>query len=145
MRAATDGKVNPFALELLERNESRPRAAQQGMGRIRDAGRTEDGHDHHRLRPGRRRDVSRVAGPADHRALGRRRSGGGRGYDETKRAAFMKAFSVLQKRIALFTNLRLEALDRMALLWTGSAASDRALRNRVAASEVAMTPISRAM
>ena len=36
------------------------------------------------------------------------------GDDETKRAAFMKAFVVLQKRIALLTSLRLEALDRMA-------------------------------
>jgi len=37
-----------------------------------------------------------------------------KGDDETRRAAFMKAFSVLQRRIALLSNLRLEALDRMA-------------------------------
>ena len=35
------------------------------------------------------------------------------GDDETKRAAFMKAFATLQKRIALLANLRLDALDRM--------------------------------
>ncbi len=31
-----------------------------------------------------------------------------------KRAAFMKALAVLQKRIALLASLRLESLDRMA-------------------------------
>ena len=36
------------------------------------------------------------------------------GDAETKRAAFMKAFATLQKRIALLTSLRLEALDAMA-------------------------------
>ena len=36
------------------------------------------------------------------------------GDDATKRAAFMRAFSILQKRIALMTSLRLEALDRLA-------------------------------
>jgi arsenate reductase (thioredoxin) len=33
------------------------------------------------------------------------------GDDDTKRRAFMKAFATLQKRIALLTSLRLEALD----------------------------------
>jgi arsenate reductase len=37
------------------------------------------------------------------------------GDDAQKRAAFMKAFAVLQKRIALLSSLRLEALDAMAL------------------------------
>jgi arsenate reductase len=37
------------------------------------------------------------------------------GDDDTKRAAFMKAFTTLQKRIALLTSLRLESLDQMAL------------------------------
>lgn len=37
------------------------------------------------------------------------------GGDEKKRAAFMKAFAVLQKRIALLTSLRLESLDKMAM------------------------------
>jgi arsenate reductase len=36
------------------------------------------------------------------------------GTDEQKRAAFMKAFATLQKRVALLANLRLEALDRLA-------------------------------
>ena len=36
------------------------------------------------------------------------------GSDENKRAAFMKAFSTLQKRIALLTNLPIDSLDRLA-------------------------------
>ena len=35
------------------------------------------------------------------------------GDDNTRRAAFVKAFALLQKRIALLTNLPLESLDRM--------------------------------
>ena len=36
------------------------------------------------------------------------------GTDEHKRAAFLKAFVVLQERISLLANLRLEALDKLA-------------------------------
>ena len=36
------------------------------------------------------------------------------GRDEDRRAAFMKAFAVLQKRIALLTSLRLESLDALS-------------------------------
>jgi arsenate reductase len=36
------------------------------------------------------------------------------GTGEQRRAAFMKAFATLQKRVALLANLRLEALDRLA-------------------------------
>ena len=32
-----------------------------------------------------------------------------------KRKAFLKAFTVLQRRISLFANLRLDQLDRLAL------------------------------
>lgn len=35
------------------------------------------------------------------------------GSDDDKRAAFMKAFATLQKRIALLTSLSLDALDRL--------------------------------
>jgi arsenate reductase len=35
------------------------------------------------------------------------------GDDITRRSAFVKAFAVLQKRIALLTSLRLESLGRM--------------------------------
>jgi arsenate reductase len=37
------------------------------------------------------------------------------GDDEKIRAAFMKAFAVLQKRIALLVSLRLESLDAMSM------------------------------
>jgi arsenate reductase len=37
------------------------------------------------------------------------------GTDEQKRAAFMKAIATLQKRVALLINLRPEALDRLAM------------------------------
>jgi arsenate reductase len=37
------------------------------------------------------------------------------GHEDTKRAAFMRAFATLQKRIALLVSLRLEALDQMAM------------------------------
>jgi arsenate reductase len=37
------------------------------------------------------------------------------GDDDAKRAAFMRAFATLQKRIALLASLRLEALDQMAM------------------------------
>ena len=36
------------------------------------------------------------------------------GTDEQKRAAFMKAFATLQKRLGLLANLRLESLDKLA-------------------------------
>ena len=35
--------------------------------------------------------------------------------DEQRHAAFMKAFAVLQKRIGLLANLRLESLDKLAM------------------------------
>jgi arsenate reductase len=37
------------------------------------------------------------------------------GDDEAKRAAFIRAFATLQKRIALLVSLRLEALDQIAM------------------------------
>jgi arsenate reductase len=37
-----------------------------------------------------------------------------KGDDKAKHAAFMRACSVLQKRIALLVNLRMESLDRLA-------------------------------
>ncbi len=45
-------------------------SAQQELGRVRHARRTEDGLHHHRLRQRRRRNVSGVAWSADLGALG---------------------------------------------------------------------------
>lgn len=108
------GKVNPFALELLERNRIpteglRSKAwdefAAPGAPKMdiiitvcdQAAG------EMCPVWPGR--PITAHWGVEDPAAVN--------GDEETKRAAFMKAFSVLQKRIALLTSLRLEALDRM--------------------------------
>ena len=55
------------------------RRAQQELGRVRRARRAAHGLRHHRLRQRRRRGVPVLAGPADDRALGRSRPGGGPG------------------------------------------------------------------
>jgi len=109
------GKVNPYALELLERNRmsveglrskawdefANPGAPQldiiitvcdQAAGEMCP------------VWPGQ--PVSAHWGVEDPAAVA--------GSDEAKRAAFMKAFGVLQKRISLLTALRLESLDRLA-------------------------------
>ena len=109
------GKVNPFALELLERNDiptqrlrSKPwdEFAKPGAPRMdiiitvcdQAAGETCP------VWPGQ--PVTAHWGVEDPAAV--------TGDDDTKRAAFMKAFSLLQKRIALLMNLPLNSLDRMA-------------------------------
>ena len=109
------GKVNPFALGLLERNRipiqglrSKPWEEFAGADSPRmdivitvcdqAAGETCP------VWPGQ--PVTAHWGVEDPAAAD--------GDDAAKRAAFLKAFSVLQKRIALLTSLRLEALDRMA-------------------------------
>jgi arsenate reductase len=109
------GKVNPFALELLERNRVptsglRSKAwdefSQPGAPRMdiiitvcdQAAGEVCP------VWPGR--PVTVHWGVEDPAAV--------TGDEETKRAAFMKAFAVLQKRIALLTSLPLESLDRLA-------------------------------
>ena len=109
------GKVNPFALELLERNKiptqglrskawdefAKPGAPQmdivitvcdQAAGEVCP------------VWPGK--PVTAHWGVEDPAAV--------TGDDDARRAAFMRSFSVLQKRIALLVSLRLEALDRMA-------------------------------
>lgn len=109
------GKVNPFALELLERNRvatdglrskawdefAKPDAPQmdiiitvcdQAAGEVCP------------VWPGQ--PISAHWGIEDPAAVS--------GSTEEKRAAFMNAFSVLQKRIGLLTALRLESLDRIA-------------------------------
>jgi arsenate reductase len=109
------GKVNAFALELLERNRiptngmrSKPwdEFAAPGAPRMdiiitvcdQAAGEICP------VWPGR--PVTAHWGVEDPAAVS--------GSDETKRTAFMNAFAVLQKRIALLTSLRLELLDRMS-------------------------------
>ena len=109
------GKVNPFALELLEHNRlplkdlrskawdefAKPDAPQMDIVITvcdQAAGETCP------VWPGR--PITAHWGVEDPAAEA--------GDDHAKRAAFTRAFSILQKRIALLISLRLEALDRMA-------------------------------
>ena len=109
------GKVNPFALELLERNGistaglrskswdefAKPDAPHMDIIITvcdQAAGETCP------VWPGHA--VTAHWGVEDPAAQG--------GDDEAKRAAFMRAFALLQKRIALLVSLRLESLDHLA-------------------------------
>jgi arsenate reductase (thioredoxin) len=109
------GRVNPFALELLERNRIstaglRSKAwdefAEPGAPKMdiiitvcdQAAGETCP------VWPGH--PVSAHWGVEDPAAVV--------GTDEARRAAFVSAFTVLQRRVALLTSLRLESLDRIA-------------------------------
>ena len=109
------GKVNPFAIELLQKN------------RIDTAGLRSKAWDEFAESGAPQMDIivtvcDQAAGEAcpvwpgnpisahwgveDPAAV--------QGEDDTKRAAFMKAFATLQKRIALLTSLPLGSLERMA-------------------------------
>ena len=109
------GKVNPFALELLRKNRistvgarskawdefAKPRAPHMDIIITvcdQAAGETCP------VWPGR--PLTAHWGVEDPAAV--------EGTDEEKHAAFMKAFTTLQKRIALLASLRLESLDRLA-------------------------------
>jgi arsenate reductase (thioredoxin) len=110
------GKVNPFALELLQKNRistngARSKAwdefAKPGAPHMdiiitvcdRAAGEVCP------VWPGR--PMTAHWGVEDPAAV--------EGTDEQKRVAFMKAFAVLQKRIAILANLRLDSLDKLAM------------------------------
>jgi arsenate reductase (thioredoxin) len=49
--------------------------------------------------------------------LGRAGPAGVEGTEAEKRRAFRDAYLMLESRIKLFTSLRLEALDRLAVKW----------------------------
>jgi arsenate reductase (thioredoxin) len=109
------GKVNPFALELLERN------------RLPTTGLRSKPWDEFAVPDAPKMDIiitvcDQAAGETcpvwpgqpvtAHWGVEDPASVAGR--DEDRRAAFMKAFTVLQKRIALLTSLRIESLDAMS-------------------------------
>ena len=80
------------------------------------AGRAEARFRFHRLRQRRRRDLSGVAGAADHGALGRRRSGGGHGHAMMRSARRSCArLRSSASRINLLLALPLDKLDRLTL------------------------------
>lgn len=110
------GTVNPFALELLESNGvSTEGARSKPWDEFAEAGAPQmdfiitvcdqAAGEACPIWPGK--PVTAHWGVEDPAAV--------TGDDEKKRAAFMKAFAVLQKRIALLVSLRLEFLDAMAL------------------------------
>jgi arsenate reductase len=111
-----NGKVNAFALELLERNRL-PTAGLRSKAWDEFAQPDAPGMDivitvcdqaageMCPVWPGR--PITAHWGVEDPAAA--------EGDDDTKRQAFMQAFAVLQKRIALLTSLRLEALDELAV------------------------------
>ena len=109
------GRVNPFALELLERN------------RISTAGLRSKAWDEFAEPDAPEMDI--IITVCDQAAgetcpvwpgqpvtahWGVEDPAAVVGSEEARRAAFLRAFTVLQKRIALLTSLRLELLDRMA-------------------------------
>ena len=109
------GRVNPFALELLERN------------RIPTAGLRSKAWDEFAAADAPQMDIiitvcDQAAGEAcpvwpgqpvtAHWGLEDPAAPGG--PDEAKREAFRNAFAILQRRIARLTNLRLETLARTA-------------------------------
>lgn len=110
------GRVNPFALELLERNRISTLGVRSKMWD--EFAKADAPHMDFIITvcdqaagevcpvwPGR--PMTAHWGVEDPAAV--------QGDDETKRAAFMKAFAVLQKRIMLLVNLPLKSLDAMAL------------------------------
>jgi arsenate reductase (thioredoxin) len=109
------GKVNPFALDLLERNRipitglrskpwdefAKPGAQMDIIITVCDQAAGESCP----VWPGK--PITAHWGVEDPAAAS--------GDDDAKRAAFIRAFATLQKRIALLVSLRLEALDQIAM------------------------------
>jgi len=109
------GKVHPFALDLLQRNH------------VQTAGLRSKAWDEFAQPDAPRMDIiitvcDQAAGevcplwPGEPITAhwGLEDPAAVQGDDAGKRAAFMKAFATIQKRIAILTSLRPEALDRMA-------------------------------
>ena len=109
------GRVNPFALEMLRKNRlSVTGARSKGWEEFAKPGAPhmdiiitvcdQAAGETCPVWPGR--PLTAHWGVEDPAAV--------EGSDEQKHAAFMKAFAILQKRIALLASLRLESLDRLA-------------------------------
>jgi arsenate reductase len=110
------GQVNPFALELLERSRiSTARLRSKAWDEFGESGAPkmdivitvcdQAAHEVCPVWPGQ--PLTAHWSVEDPAAV--------TGDDDTRRAAFMKAFSTLQKRIALLTSLPLDSLDRLAI------------------------------
>jgi arsenate reductase len=110
------GKVNPFALDLLERNRIPTRGlrskawdefAKPGAPQMDFIITVCDQAAGESCPVWSGKPITAHWGVEDPAAA--------TGNDDAKRVAFMRAFATLQKRIALLASLRLEALDRMAM------------------------------
>ena len=111
------GAVHPMTLQLLnELNYETSALRSKSWDEFARAGSAAAGFRVHGLRQNRGRDVSAMAGTANHGALGRepipRRSSGS---DEAKRRFFFKIYTELENRIKIFTSLPFDSLDRFAL------------------------------
>ncbi len=111
-----NGKVHPFAIEKV-RSDQLPagQPAQQELGRVRPARRTEDGFHHQGLRQRGRRGLSGLARSTYRGALGFEDPAAVEGTDDEKRRAFDMAFRQIMGRVRLFVNLPLKMLDQTAL------------------------------
>ena len=98
------------------------------LGRVRRAGRAEARFRVHGLRRRGRRGLPDLARPADDRALGHPRPGGGDGNEAEIALAFAEAYRVLNNRISLFASLPIAALTgcRCSTGWRRSAGPARA-------------------
>ena len=74
-RKPSQGRVNPYALDLLRKWATTSALALENLGRICQSGCPRSRFRFHRLRQRGRRNLPGVARPADHRALGHSRSG----------------------------------------------------------------------
>ena len=107
--------MNPLAIKVLRSldyptDDLRSKSWEEFAAR-----RAGDGFRLYGLRQRGRRGLPGMAGPADDGALGHRGPGRGRGHRFEKEAAFVAAFRYLKNRIAVFTSLPLQSIDRLSL------------------------------
>jgi arsenate reductase (thioredoxin) len=109
------GAVRPLALDLLEKAHLNTAGCAAKAGTNSPNRGTGNGFCLHRLRPGRQGSLSGLALQSGDPPLGRAGPRLRRGTDAEKSRAFRVAYQALETRIKLFTALRLEALDRLAI------------------------------
>ena len=112
------GEVHPLTLSTLaEQDYPTAGLEQQTLGGVRRAGCASHGFCVHRVRPGRRRSLPGVAGPADDRALGICRPGcPGQATTRRRRARRLPPrWRKSPPAFACFSSLPLDKLDRLSL------------------------------
>ena len=115
-RQLSQGCCSPISARPSRKRRSRyARPAQQELGRVRRTGGVGNGLRLHRLRPGRGRGLPDLARQSGDRSLGCGGPGRRRGYAGGEAQGFSRSLSGARNRIKLFTSLRLEALNRLAV------------------------------